>query len=689
MCERRLRRPASRRRLRLLLGLAALLAACALPAAGASGAVTQIGGPGVGPGTFEVPGAVAADSAGDVYVLDPVGDTVQEFSASGALLADKSSPDGEPLADAQGIAIGAGGNVLVAATCETFPKCKPGLIELNSSLEYIKTVVSGAFVSVAVEGGHIYALAVSGTEYEVERFTEAGALEQPRKFPDGSGAGDLAEPNKNGAIHDQIAVDSGGTVYISDADNQRVVELEGATLDPLGPTLTGLGGYAQGIATGEVGGQTQVYVGDDNYSGTAFVRRYSPSGAQLGSLAVPGAHGGLASEEGEVFDSEGFAGGGVLRIDTAPDPAIAATPATGLSSQTVTFDGSGSVADLWGVQEFRWDLSGTGEFVTSTGAMPTVTRQFNTPGTYPVGLEVTASNGRAASATIDYTVGASSAAFTNPAQILTGQAVTFNGAPSTLPYSTVADYAWDFDGSSSYAVDGGASPTVSHTFATPGTYTVQLRVTRAGGRMDSVAAAIQVAPAPPAGAVGVLIDEGDYATDSPHVEIGLVWPAGATQALVSNNGGFGASGHATTRPLAAEVPWTLEQTGAERLPKTVYVRFLGAGIDLDNFTDDIILDQRPPELQSAQLLGSGAGAAAARSHARTYSLRIRARDSLVGVCAVAVSSRRSGGKLTTLTSCRRKGITRLFRVVRVGSSGRPRYVRVRNSAGDWSRWRAL
>ena len=681
-------RRGSTERRTILAVVLTVVAACLLFAQGASAAVTTIGGPGVGPGTFDVPGADAVDSSGNVYVLDPYRGSLQEFSNTGSLIRYVASGDITP-GDIAGIAVGPSNEVFVADTNDK------RLIELDGSLEVGSTIASGTpFMAVAAADGFIYTLANTGTEYEIRQYTTAGPTPtKPKLLPFGSGPDDLAAPNVNLAIHDQVAVDSGGTVYVTDADNQRVIELDSG-LEVLPAQLTGLTGYALAIATGQVGGETQVYVGDDNFAGGAFVRRYSPSGTLLGSLAVPGAHGGLATDaSGNIFDSEGFGNGDVLRIDTTPDPVIAATPETGLTSQTVTFNGSSSETDLWGVADYSWSLEGSSGFPLNTLTNPTASRQFNTPGSYPIALQLTATNGRVAQTTIDYVVGSSGAAFTGPIQALTNTTVTFDGAPSAIPYSSVTDYAWDFDGSGSYADDGGTTPTITHSFPTPGTYSVQLRVTRAGGRVDFASGTIIVTPHPPPGLVGVSIDEGDYATDSPDVQVDLVWPSTATQVLISNDGGFGAPGGTMTLALAAQVPWTLEQTGPDRLPKTVYVRFLGAGIDTQNFTDDIILDQAPPTLQSAQLLGgAGAGAASlarAKSRKHSYRIRVHAQDKLVGVCAVDASARKSGGTVVTVKSCRDRGILHLVKTVTIKASSQPRFVRVRNSAGDWSRWLRL
>jgi hypothetical protein len=474
---------------------------------------------------------------------------------------------------------------------------------------------------------------------------------------------------------------------VSDAGNQRVVELN-SNFSVVNSILTGFTGYPGPVATGVVGSTTQIYVGDDWGSG-GFVRRYDPAGTELASLSVGGAHGGLVQDaNGNVFDSEGTSGGVVLRIDTTPDPAIVATPSTGLTGQTASFDGTTSETDLWGVADYSWDLDDGGMFSTDTGTSPDANQQFNTAGTYPIGLQVMGTNGRVASTTINYVVGNSHAAFTSPTQALTNTAVTLDASPSVIPYSTVTDYAWDFDGSGSYAIDGGTSPTIKHTFAASGTYTVQLKVTRAGGRVDTASGQIVVAPVPPPGPVGVLINNGDYATNNPHVKIGLVWPAGATQAFISNNGGFGVSGNAMKFPLATRIPWTLERTGADRLPKTVYVRFLGAGMDDTNFTDDIILDETAPTMSSAQIVdGAGSTAASAsRARRRRYRVKVKAQDKIVGVCEVNASGKKTGGSLVTIKNCRQKGILNLTRTVTIHSTTPPKYVRVRNSAGSWSRW---
>jgi hypothetical protein len=211
------------------------------------------------------------------------------------------------------------------------------------------------------------------------------------------------------------------------------------------------------------------------------------------------------------------------------------------------------------------------------------------------------------------------------------------------------------------------------------------------GGHSTPAQSAATAPVPPSGPVGVLINGGDYATSNPHVTINLIWPAGTRQVVLSNDGGFGTTGNAHSFQIATEIPWTLKQTGSDRLTKIVYLRFQGAGLDLVNFTDDIILDQTAPAVQSAKLISpTKLSAHAARTpKRRSYAIRLKAKDPIVGVCAVQVSPNRSGGTTQRLTNCHQRGILRITRMLHVNTVNKPKYVRVKNSAGSWSRWKKL
>jgi hypothetical protein len=178
---------------------------------------------------------------------------------------------------------------------------------------------------------------------------------------------------------------------------------------------------------------------------------------------------------------------------------------------------------------------------------------------------------------------------------------------------------------------------------------------------------------------GMTVNDGAQYTNDPDVTLSVIAPSSATTLRVANDGGFL---KARTMSVAPSIHWRLDQSGRERLPKTVYLRF---GSDVQTFTDDIILDQTEPTVTSATLVESGSAttrtavAAAAAAKTRTYRVRVRASDATSGVGQVQfAASKRHPAKLHAIK--------------RIGSyTGvkRPRFVRVRDRAGNYSRWRSI
>ena len=76
--------------------------------------------------------------------------------------------------------------------------------------------------------------------------------------------------------------------------------------------------------------------------------------------------------------------------------------------------------------------------------------------------------------------------------IVKGEAIAFNASGSKDPDGTIAKYEWDFDGNGTYETNGGSNPPISHTYATPGTYTVGLRVTDNGGKTATTTRPVSV-----------------------------------------------------------------------------------------------------------------------------------------------------------------------------------------------------
>jgi hypothetical protein len=296
-----------------------------------------------------------------------------------------------------------------------------------------------------------------------------------------------------------------------------------------------------------------------------------------------------------------------------------------------------------------------------------------------------------------------------PALLAPGPGATVHQATPTFSWgasgdatSGVSNYSLVIDGSAAATLPAGACQQGVCSVVSPfglgsGTHSWQVLASdRAGNRSSSATGVFTVPPAPPQGRVGVSIDEGDYAANTPHVVVDVVWPPFASELLISNDGGFNVQG-TEQRPVASRIAWTLRSTGSERLPKIVYLRFPDSTNPTSTFTDDIILDRTTPLIRSARLLGArgGHGASAAARHSRYYRVRIGAHETVSGVSVVQISSRRalsagaaSGAVTRRLRPRTVQGLLNPTIVLNVRGS-RPRYVRVQSAAGTWSRWHRL
>jgi PKD repeat protein len=93
-----------------------------------------------------------------------------------------------------------------------------------------------------------------------------------------------------------------------------------------------------------------------------------------------------------------------LRVGNfAPVGKLTATPNPALTGQTLTLSAAGST-DQGMITDYKWDLNGSGEYATDTGATPTVTTSFATFGTHTVGVELTDNEGLSSKTTIGVTV---------------------------------------------------------------------------------------------------------------------------------------------------------------------------------------------------------------------------------------------------------------------------------------------
>jgi hypothetical protein len=210
-----------------------------------------------------------------------------------------------------------------------------------------------------------------------------------------------------------------------------------------------------------------------------------------------------------------------------------------------------------------------------------------------------------------------------------------------------------------------------------GTFNIGLRVTGDVGGTGASTQSLKVNDAGTGAAqIGVSINEGAQYTNKPSVKLKIVAPVGVTALLISNDGGFAG---ALPQAVTTEVDWKLDSSGPERLPKTVYLRFLTGPFASPNYTDDIILDERPPVVNSASIAGAAAAAGAVAAKAKTWKLKVKATDTNSGVGFVqATSNKRKPGKLLKYT-----------RTLKAKAAKRPKFLRARDRAGNYSKWRRL
>ena len=565
--------------------------------------VGKVGGAGGGstPVQFENPVDIATTSAGDVFVAD--GFRVVVLASDLGLRT--TFGQGE-LFNLESIAVGAAG-VYTLDESSTFPGFGRRLTRWSNTATPVK--------------------------------------QAERRIPDSELGASV-----NGA---DMAVDTAGNVYVTDGTSRDV-----AVFDSSFALVRHVGAFSlppRAIAVGVVGGAAHLYVGGDG------IRRLSTLGDVLSPSCIMCGSGDDVSVDsaGNVFSTTSSV---LFRVDTTPDPAVHVSPAPPQTSQTVTFDASTSRVDLWAVQRLEWDLNGDGTYETDAASNPTITHRFDQEGPVSVGLRMTGSNGRVATRQVSIAVGRSRAALVaTPSVALTGQPVTFDAGGSALPAASIAAVASDIDGNGTFETDTGAQLSVRHAFSATGAARVAVRVTRGGGVVDTASLELEVRPAPPSGRVGVSVNRAAKYTNNPAVTISLVWPALASTATISNDGGFR---DARTVPLGAQVPWRLLRTGAERLPKTIYVRF--DGNDRSTYQDDIILDQTAPEVRAARVRGPAKG---------RRTLTLQARDNASGVTSAQIRIRA------------RVFAVKYQRQIRLARRTGKVSVRVRDGAGNYSRWR--
>ena len=189
---------------------------------------------------------------------------------------------------------------------------------------------------------------------------------------------------------------------------------------------------------------------------------------------------------------------------------------------------------------------------------------------------------------------------------------------------------------------------------------------------------------------GISVNDAAEFTNKKSVTIYATGPSGATQVIISNDGGFGSAQTFSLTDNYAEIPWTLVASRDERLPKTVYARFVQRfGTQSANYSDDIILDTTAPTMTGA----SGTSTSTSSDNVTVQGVRItaakgavkltvKASDANSGIGKVQVKGSSGGSPVDVATGSPKA----TSRTIKVNTTKKKLWVRVVDRAGNVSKW---
>jgi PKD repeat protein len=171
--------------------------------------------------------------------------------------------------------------------------------------------------------------------------------------------------------------------------------------------------------------------------------------------------------------------GGTIAVDTSDfHNAVAVTPGAGNVDLEPQFLNSGGGDYRLGPSSPLVGLAGTlpiqpNESPTDVGGRPRIVGGKRDMGAFerqPIQPSITAS----------------------PNPVSVGQAVTFSAAGSSYLEGPISSYQWDLEGNGSFATSTGVTPTVIHTYTTPGAVTVTVRVSASDGSVATQSVVLNV-----------------------------------------------------------------------------------------------------------------------------------------------------------------------------------------------------
>ena len=355
-----------------------------------------------------------------------------------------------------------------------------------------------------------------------------------------------------------VASSVAGLIFSANLSVGLITLQNGVALTGTVRTATGTGYVGADVnVRNALSGLSVALCGDNTGAGGAY-GVIVPVGTLNIGFALPGKHGTTGED---LHLSVPISGDTVLDgVLPAPAAEFSATPRTGPAPLSVTFSDLSSGA----ITAWAWDFS---DFTGSTLASPT--HVYTANGTYTVALTLSGPGGPTTQSKLGYVVVSDAP----PVASFVG-APTSGAAPLAVNFTNqstgpITSHAWSFgDGASSTL----ASP--SHTYTTPGTYTVSLTEFGSGtsDTLTRVAYIVVNEPAPVAEFVGT--------PTSGALPLLVSFTDQSTGAITSHAWSFGDGGSSTlaspthTYTLAGTYTVSLTETGpggANTRTRTAYI----------------------------------------------------------------------------------------------------------------------
>ena len=178
-------------------------------------------------------------------------------------------------------------------------------------------------------------------------------------------------------------------------------------------------------------------------------------------------------------------------VQPVPPTAVISGPQGADIGQSITFDGSGSIAGSTPIVHYEWDM-GDGAILSG----PTVQYAYNTASSFIVKLRVVDQAGLSGEATQGIQiypvveVVPPTAAIEGPTAAFVGEPVTFSAGGSQQGTAEITGYTWrSGDGNNTGSIPENSFTTI---YGLPGTYYPEVTVTDASGLSDSASMAILI-----------------------------------------------------------------------------------------------------------------------------------------------------------------------------------------------------